>query len=197
MNTKSHKLILIFTFLFLIGSSPVYADNLQDGVAAYQRQDYKEAAKWYRLSAEQGTAEAQFNLGLIYANGRGVPQDHKEAVKWFRLSGEQGFAEAQFNLGLMYAKGRGVPQDHKEAVKWYRLSTKQGTAEAQYNLGLMYAKGRGVPQDYVLTHMWFNIAGSNGMKDAIKNRAIVEKRMTQQQIEKAQEMARNWKPTTN
>jgi len=161
MNTKSHKLILIFTFLFLIGSSPVYADNLQDGVAAYQRQDYKEAAKWYRLSAEQGTAEAQFNLGLIYANGRGVPQDHKEAVKW------------------------------------YRLSTKQGTAEAQYNLGLMYAKGRGVPQDYVLTHMWFNIAGSNGMKDAIKNRAIVEKRMTQQQIEKAQEMARNWKPTTN
>ena len=53
-------------------------------------QDYKEAVKWYRLAAEQGYADAQYNLGLMYSNGEGVPQDYKEAVKWYRLAAEQG-----------------------------------------------------------------------------------------------------------
>jgi uncharacterized protein len=96
---------------------------------------------------------------------------------------------------LMYANGQGVPQDYKEAVRWYRLSAEQGNALAQYNLGNQYAKGTGVLQDYALAHMWFNLAGSNGYKNGMKNRGIVEKRMTPQQIEKAQDMARNWKPT--
>ena len=102
----------------------------------------------------------------------------------------------QYNLGVMYDNGQGVPQDYKEAVKWYRLSAEQGFAEAQYNLGLMYYKGQGVPQDYVSAHMWWNLSGSNGNKDAVTNRNIVEKKMSKQQIEKAQEMARNRKPTT-
>ena len=53
-------------------------------------QDYAEAVKWYRLAAEQGDADAQYNLGLMYDNGNGVPQDYKEAVKWYRLAAEQG-----------------------------------------------------------------------------------------------------------
>ena len=56
--------------------------------------------------------------------------------------------------------------------------------------------GQGIPQDYVLAHMWWSISGSNGYKDAVTNRNIVEKKMSKQQIEKAQELARNWKPTT-
>jgi hypothetical protein len=63
-------------------------------------QDYKEAVKWYRLSAEQGVAQAQYKLGWMYSNGLGVPQDYKEAVKWYRLSAEQGVAQAQYNLGV-------------------------------------------------------------------------------------------------
>ena len=96
----------------------------------------------------------------------------------------------------MHSKGQGVPQDYKEAVKWYRLSAEQGDAVAQFNLGFMYGKGLGVPQDYVSAHMWWNLSGSNGHKDAVTNRNIVEKKMTKQQIEKAQELARNWKLTT-
>ena len=95
----------------------------------------------------------------------------------------------------MYRNGKGVPQDYKEAVRLYRLSAEQGYALAQYNLGLMYYKGQGVPQDYVSAHMWWNISGVNGDKDAVKNRNIVEKKMSPEQIEKAQDMARNWKPT--
>ena len=58
-------------------------------------QDYKTAVKWYRLAAEQGDADAQYNLGVMYDKGRGVPQDYKTAVKWYRLAAEQGFAPAE------------------------------------------------------------------------------------------------------
>ena len=64
---------------------------------------------------QQGDAQAQNNLGVMYENGRGVPQDYDEAVKWYRLAAAQGDADAQNNLGVMYENGRGVPQDNEEA----------------------------------------------------------------------------------
>ena len=84
--------------------------------------------------------------------------------------------------------------DSKTAFSLWKPLAEQGDASAQYNLGLMYFKGQGVPQDYVLAHMWFNLSGSGGDKDAVKGRNIIEKKMTQSQIEEAQRMARNWKP---
>ena len=87
-----------------------------------------------------------------------------------------------------------ISQDDKEAGKWYRLAAEQEFAPAQYNLGVMYTNGQGVPKDSVSAHMWFNVAASNGNKDAVKNRNMLVEQMTPQQIEKAQEMARNWKP---
>jgi len=146
MKTKLTYLIAL-TFLFLF-SSVSFGDDFQDGVDAYERKDYKTAYKLWLPLAEQGFAQAQFNLGVMYDKGLGVPQDYKEAVKWYRLSAEQGEAYAQFNLGVLYAKGQGVPQDYKEAIKWYRLAAEQGHHEAQTNLGAMYGKGQGVPQDY-------------------------------------------------
>jgi uncharacterized protein len=96
-------------------------------------------------------------------------------------------------LGMSYVTGQGVQQDYKEAFKWYRLSAEQGYANAQSDLGLMYYHGLEVSKDYMLAHMWSNLAGSQGYKDGIKIRNAAEKQMTSQQIEKAQEMARNWK----
>jgi TPR repeat protein len=82
-------------------------------------------------AAEQGDAEAQFNLGLIYNNSEGVPRDDVEALKWFLEAAEQGHAEAQFNLGRMYYNGAGVQQDFEEATNWYRKAAEQGDIEAQ------------------------------------------------------------------
>ena len=121
-------------------------------------------------------------------------KDYETAYKlWLPLAGK-GDARAQTALGLMYDMGQGVPQDYKEASKWFRLAAEQGDADAQFNVGLVYAKGQGTPQDYVLAHMWFSLAGSQGVEDAFHNRDVIEKKMSPQQIEKAQEMARNWKP---
>jgi len=103
---------------------------------------------------------------------------------------EQGDANAQFNLGVMYDKGEGVPQDYKEATKWYRLTAEQGDASAQTKLGYMYDHGQGVLQDNVVAHMWYNLAAANGSDVGGKNRDKISKRMTAEDISKAQAMAR-------
>ena len=150
-----------------------------------------------RLSAEQGRLLKITNLGMSYLIGQEVAQDYKEAFKWLRLAAKQGEEQAQFNLAQMYYLGQGVPKDIKEAIKLWRLSAEQGYALAMINLGTMYYDGDGVPQDYVLAHMWYNLAGSARSKNAVERRKIVEEQMTPQQIEKAQEMARNRKTIIN
>ena len=79
-------------------------------MAAYERRDYATAIRGFRVHADQGDASAQFNLGLMYANGRGVLKDEAEAGRWYRLAADQGDASAQLNLGGMYADGRGRSQ---------------------------------------------------------------------------------------
>ncbi|MDG2286187.1 MAG: tetratricopeptide repeat protein, partial [Alphaproteobacteria bacterium] len=124
----------------LLGSAgAVWADAESDfdkGYAADEAGDFTEAAKWYRKAAEQGNADAQFNLGVMYYNGDGVTQDYVEAAKWYRKVAEQGDAEAQNKLGFMYRKGEGVTQDYAEAVKWYRKAAEQENVMAQYSLAL-------------------------------------------------------------
>ena len=92
----------------------------------------------------------------------------------------------------MYANGLGVTQDYKEAVKWYRLAAEQGDTSAQFNLGLMYAKGQSMPEDILQAHKWFNLAAAAGDEDAQKNRKFAESKMSHEQIEKAQTLAREW-----
>ena len=71
-----------------------------------------EPGRWYRLAADEGDTGAQFNLGLLYPRGEGVPQDHREAARWYRLAAEQGHGGAQNNLGVMYSPGEGVAREH-------------------------------------------------------------------------------------
>ena len=156
-------------------------------------QDKKEAVKWFRKAAEQGHMIAQFFLGWTYQMGKNVTQDYKEAVKWYRMAAEQGYAKAQSHLGSIYDSGQGVTQNYKEAVKWLRLSAEQGDTESQHNLGAKYANGQGVTKNYVQAHMWLNLAASNGEKIASKYREIVAKKMTPDQVSKAQDMARDCK----
>ena len=132
------NLVRSIVLLLALGlSEPVLAGPREDANAAYQKQDYATALRLLRQLADQGDAWAQFNLGVMYVNGRGVPKDAVQAVKWYRLAADQGDATAQSNLGVMYASGQGVPKDYAQAVKWYRLAADQGDARAQFNLGLM------------------------------------------------------------
>ncbi len=181
------RLLIVIALLF---THAAVAGDFEDGVAAYERKDYTTAFIKYRNAAQLGNAAAQALVGMMYDEGIGVAQDYKEAVRWYRLAAQQGYADAQYNLGVMYKDGQGVAQDYKEAVRWYRLAAQQGLAEAQNNLGVMYSKGQGVLQDHVRAHMWSNIAAVNGDKGSVKNRDLAASKMTPQQIEQAQRMAR-------
>ena len=182
---------LIVTLAFAISLAlPVSAQDLGKGWAAYSAGDYATALKEWKPLAETGNEVAQYNLGIMYKNGQGVPQDYAEALKWYRLAAEQGYAQAQGNLGFMYDNGQGVPQDYKEAVKWYRLAAEQGYAIAQNNLGITYEYGKGVLQDNVMAHMWYNIASANSNPIAGDYRDERAGLMTQADISKAQAMAR-------
>ena len=112
-------ILIAFALSLAAISAPALAQDFKTGVEAYGRGDFATALREFRPLAEQGHAEAQYNLGFMYWNGNGVPKDDTEAVRWYRLAADQGVAQAQNNLGIMYAVGRGVTKDDTEAVRWY------------------------------------------------------------------------------
>jgi TPR repeat protein len=139
-----------------------------------------------RARALQGQAQAQFDLGVCYRFGQGVPKSKTEAVKWYRRAAEQGYAKAQYNLGVSYDFGTGVPRDHRQAAKWYRKAAVQGHAKAQFNLGVSYKYGQGVPRDYAEAYAWLSLAaGSGSGKRALSSRKEVMKKLSPQELETA------------
>ena len=183
--------LIILMLLFCI--SIAYASaGIDEAVEKYKKGDYKPAYKEFKALAEKGNAKAQYNLGIMYYSGKGVPRDPQEALKWFKLSASQGHPDAQYNLGVLYYSGIVVPKDHKEALKWFNLSAEQGESDAQYYLGVMYDKGEGVPKDYVKAYMWFQILTSKKYTSAKENRDTIAEMMTSSQIRKAQNLAREW-----
>jgi len=129
-------------------------------LAAHRGGDHGTALRLFRTLAEQGLAQAQYNLGLLCHEGHGGPRDYAEAALWYRKAAEQGVALAQTGLGLLYDEGLGVPQDYAEAAKWYRLAADQGVALAQTGLAFMYARGDGVIQDDRLAQTWLRRAAA-------------------------------------
>jgi TPR repeat protein len=116
-------LVLAATVLTLSSMAPTYAQSLQQGVAAFNRRDYRLASQVFIPLAERGDAAAQTYLGYMFETGRGVPRNYTEAAMWYRRAAEQGDSLAQYSLGLLYDSGFGVPRDIVEAAKWLDLST--------------------------------------------------------------------------
>lgn len=148
--------------LLAIGATmPAWADDAADcsNAKTLMTTDPGRVVSACRRLADQGVAGAQYNLGVMYKKGQGVPQDYAEAAKWFRKAAEQGRADAQSNLGMMYENGLGgLPRDFSEALNWFHKAADQGDAIAQGNLADMYENGRGVPQDFTEAASWYRKA---------------------------------------
>ena len=171
--------------------------GLAEGANAYNARNYALALREVTPLARAGNADAQHLLGLMYYMGRGVPRDYKQAFHWHYKAAQQGKADAQYVIGAMYYTGNAVPQDQKLAVQWFRKAAEQGHPDAQHALGLMYRYHvAGMPQDVVIAYTLWNLAAANGHRNAIEQRATLAKQMTQEQIDEAQALSRNWKPGT-
>ena len=97
----------------LLLASAVFAGDFEDGMQFVLSKDYARAVQSFRKAAEDGNADAQFNLGVMYSKGRGVEQDYARAAHWYRKAAEQDDVPAQSMLGFMHLKGQGVQQDYQ------------------------------------------------------------------------------------
>lgn len=161
-------------------------------------QNKVEAARLYQLSANQNFGSGLLNIGKAYARGSGVPQDFAEARRWLTKAADQNVSDAELFLGQMAEKGEGGPADLAAAANWYRRAAGRNNAGAQQALANSYLNGRGVTADPLLAYFWFNLAASrlNGPSQAmaVGHRDALVRRLSPEEVERAQTVARQWKP---
>ena len=110
----ANRRLLTFSFLVLLCTFAACEDRRAD--KAYLRGDYDKAVVDVQFLAHSGEARAQYDLGLMYDKGQGVPQSDTEALQWYERAAEQGEPRAQYNLGLMHLNGQGVPTGPSHSV---------------------------------------------------------------------------------
>jgi len=123
--------------LWLVSAAPLYGQTFEDGVDAYDTEDYARAVEIWEALAQEGHVMSQYNLGLLYENGLGVPQRHDLAFFWYRMAALNGNASAKYNLGGLYYHGLGVEQSVEQAVRWWEEAANAGDPNGAYNLGVV------------------------------------------------------------
>jgi hypothetical protein len=191
-DSKAGSLALIFALAASAAAGP-----LDDGMDAYRAKEYAKAAEAWRPLAEKGDPVAQFRLGMLYAEGKGVERNEATAFTWIRRAAEQGNADAQYDVGTSYVSGVGVAKDEKEAARWFQRAANQGMALAQINLGLLYASGTGVPQDDVEALRWletalFALPAGGARSDVARAIGDVAGRMSYEQKMEARQRQHGW-----
>lgn len=125
-------------------------------------QDYSLALQWYTTAANQGSAHAAYNLGIMYYYGHGSPENHIIAMSWFqRAIDNNNHPKAQRMMGLMHQHGHATQKDYTQALTLFTYSANQGNSEAQVDIGLMHLEGLGVDIDYEEAMNWFEKANEN------------------------------------
>jgi hypothetical protein len=186
------RLTSILTVFPLLLSPISWGADIDKGQAAYDSGDYQTAITEWQPLAEAGHAAGQFGMGLLYANGFGVPLDDAQALRWYQLAAEQKHADARCNIAIMYANGWGVPQSDAEAFKWYSLAADQSVTAAQIAVGKMHSGGYGAAQDNVRALKWFGIAAKLGDYNAASRRDELAARMSADEIAEASLLAKTW-----
>ncbi len=164
------RYILPVCFILLVAAAIMFLPlkhllkqpTFDEGLVAYDKNDYAAASSIFRALAEQGDVEAQTKLGAMYRDGRGVPQNFEEAAKWFLKAVEQGDAEAQIILCQMYESNKGIPKYFEKALDCYYNAAEEGNVEAQNWMGFTATRA----QDYEIAIRWYREAAEQGSAKA-------------------------------
>jgi TPR repeat protein len=185
-NHAGWNLLLGFGSVLLV-AMPAWADTAA-GMQAFKNKDYAKAFQEWKASADAGHAEAEFDLGLLYAQGLGVKRDLTEAVKWYRKAAEQGNAEAEFALGQMYSRGWGVPRDTADAMRWMQMANAVDSDGPPTDWALI--EGYGLQQDQEQAAYWYKLAADKGHAEAQFNLGRLY--ATGKGVKHDEEQAMNW-----
>ncbi|MCP3475201.1 hypothetical protein NLM33_33295 [Bradyrhizobium sp. CCGUVB1N3] len=126
-----------------------------------------------RAAAMRGDATAAYEIGLRFAEGKGVAANYEEAVKWYDRAAQAGVVLATFRLGTLYEKGLGVKKDADIARRYYTQAAERGNAKAMHNLAVLDADGGGRGANYKSASQWFRKAADRGVADSQYNLGIL------------------------
>jgi TPR repeat protein len=159
---------------------------VKSGIDAWQRADYRGAVAAWRPLAEQGDADAQFNLGQAYRLGRGVPTNLAAAKTWFERSANQGHVDAETTLGLLLFQNN----DQSEGLKWLKKASQKGEPRAMLVYGTALVNGDSVTQDPVLGYAYVSRAAAQGLGPAKETLAQLDQLLPAADRKRGVEMAR-------
>ena len=185
---------------WMLFATPLFCDDVPDiseGIEAYNQGDYSKAIEVFlvhKLSYLNPDPRADFLLGVMWHDGKGVKQNYENALHYYRQAAERGYAPAQTHLGTMYYNGYGVIQNYEKAANWYLKAIDRKHGAAMALMGIMYYNGEGVEENDILAHMCFNLATmhSADIEHIRELRDRVAKHMTGDQIAEAQRRAQGW-----
>lgn len=126
-----------------------------------------------RAAANKGDPGAAFEIGVRYAEGKGVAPDYVTAAKWYERAAQGGIVPATFRLGTLYEKGLGLKKDLDAARSYYLQAAEKGSAKAMHNLAVLDADGGGMGPNYKSASQWFRKAAERGVADSQFNLAIL------------------------
>jgi TPR repeat protein len=135
------------------------------------------------------TGKSDYEEGLAYAFGDGVPQNDRNAFNLYFSAAVKGYALAQYKVGVAYAYGEGVRQDNRQAAEWFQKAAEQGYTIAQRNLAMMYLDGNGIQQDKVHALAWYKVVASQGNAMDIRRRDMLEKELSENELTQSQELS--------
>jgi len=151
--------------------------------------NYKEAIKWYTLSALHGNNIARYTLGVIYENGDVIDKDYKLAEAWYQLAADEGYGKAQLNLGMLYMDNTGGIKNYNKGIKLIKLAAENGQLKAYFNLGLLYNDGKLLPKNDFLSYIFFTIASNDkNIINANIEKKFVAKNLSSKQIVNAEKI---------
>jgi len=138
---------IVAVMIFLVWG--LQASEFDKAVASYEKGGYISALNTFYVLAKKGDPKAQYNVAMIYEQGKGVKSDIPEAMRWYEKAAKQGNAKAQYNLARIYhRKGdKGEPHAYEKAKYWYEKAVENKVKEAYNNLASLYLQGKGVKID--------------------------------------------------
>ncbi|CAK0770180.1 conserved hypothetical protein [Gammaproteobacteria bacterium] len=148
--------IIFFIIVFFIVPVSLATTSFEYGMNAFQQENYVTAFRLWSPLADQGDSLAQYNLGVMYYEGYGIPQNYSKAIEWFFKAAKQNNDEAQRNLGVMYYEGHGVPQSDVRAYMWFDLAASHGNGQGFLNRQMVAARmtPNQISEAQNLTRLW-------------------------------------------
>ncbi|MGE4129286.1 MAG: hypothetical protein AB7E80_14075 [Hyphomicrobiaceae bacterium] len=160
------------------------------------RQNFEQAADWYKKSATQGFVQSQYRLATLYERGLGLKQDINRAKVWYKRAAEGGNVKAMHNLAVLSAGRAAKTPDYATAGTFFTMAAERGLADSQFNLAVLYEGGLGVAKSMKTAYMWYAVAAKAGDQEAAKRQGELEGVMAAGELEAARNAAAGFRAKT-